>query len=106
MNLLALVAQAGGASAPQQSPLSLIIMFGVIGVIFYVFLILPQRKRQKAHEAMIQSLKPGDRVTTAGGLVGIITKAEENEFKIRIAPSVEVGIRRGYVIGKDGEEQQ
>jgi preprotein translocase subunit YajC len=76
----------------------------VIGLIFYFFLIAPARKRQKAHDAMIKSLQPGERVITNGGLIGTIVKVEENTLKLRLAPGIEVSAMRTHVAGKAEEE--
>ena len=45
-------------------------MYAAIFAIFYLLLIRPQQKQRKEHEATIQNLKKGDRVVTAGGLIG------------------------------------
>ncbi len=49
-----------------------------IFVIFYFLLILPQQKRQKKWQAMLQELKPGDRVVTSGGLRGTILSIKDD----------------------------
>jgi len=98
---LALIAQAAGDKPNllvQLAPLLLIF------VIFYVVLILPARRRQKAHEAMVRALQPGDKVVTSGGLVGTITRAEEDAFRVRIAPQTEVTVLRSHIAAKAGEE--
>ena len=47
-----------------------ILMYGGIFAIFYFLLIRPQQQQRKQHEAAILQLKKGDRIVTAGGLVG------------------------------------
>ena len=76
----------------------------LIAVVFYVLLILPARRRQKAHEAMIGELGSGDKVITNGGLIGTITKVEEKSLRVKLAPSVEVTVLRSHIAGKAGEE--
>jgi preprotein translocase subunit YajC len=49
---------------------SMIFMYGAIFAIFYFVLIRPQQRQRKAHNELVQSLKKGDEVVTAGGLVG------------------------------------
>ena len=63
-----------------------------IFVIFYFLLIRPQQKRMKAHQAMVQSAKPRDTVVTNGGLVGKVTKVDDNELEIEIAQGVKVRV--------------
>jgi preprotein translocase subunit YajC len=59
--------QFGGSSNPLMGPL---FMYAAIFAIFYFILIRPQQRQRKQHEQTIQSLKKGDEVVTAGGIVG------------------------------------
>lgn len=58
--------QVGGSSQIA----SMIFMYGAIFAIFYFVLIRPQQRQRKAHDVLVRSLKKGDEVVTAGGLVG------------------------------------
>jgi len=49
-------------------------------------MIRPQQKRQKQWQAMLSSIKTGDRVTTAGGIRGIILSIKDDSIIIRVAP--------------------
>ena len=49
----------------------------LIFVIFYFFLIRPQQKRAKDHQAMVASLKRGDEVITSGGIIEIVERVLE-----------------------------
>ncbi|NUO63015.1 MAG: preprotein translocase subunit YajC [Gemmatimonadaceae bacterium] len=53
-------------------------MFGMIFVIFYFFMILPQQRQRKEHEARVTSLKRGDEVVTSGGVVGEVVHIKES----------------------------
>lgn len=81
--LLAMSPPANGQpSAPwyvQMFPLFLVL------IAFYFALIMPQRKRQKALDAMLKSLKPGDKVTTSGGIIGVVVSIKEKSLSIRSA---------------------
>ncbi len=99
-----LLAQAGGAAPAQPSMFGMFLPLIMIGAIMYFLVFLPQRRRQKAHEAMLGALVAGDRVITTGGIVGTVIKAEPDSLRLRIAPSVEVTVLRSYVAGKAGEE--
>ncbi|UCF68204.1 MAG: preprotein translocase subunit YajC [Acidobacteriota bacterium] len=101
MMSIALVAQ---AAAERPSFLIQLLPFLLVGLIFYFLLILPTRRRQKAHEAMIGALKSGDKVVTTGGLVGTIMKVEEKTLRVRLAPQVEVTVLRSNVAGVAGED--
>ena len=61
-----------------------------IFVIFWFLLIRPQQRRMKQHQAKITAAKKGDTVVTGGGLVGKVTKVEEQHVEVEIAPNVRV----------------
>ncbi|MDH3285356.1 MAG: preprotein translocase subunit YajC [Acidobacteriota bacterium] len=96
----ALIAQAAGGSPGWLPMLGL---YALIGAIFYVLLILPQKKRTKAHEKLIGELGPGDRVVTSGGLVGTVTKVEEGQIRLKLGPQIEVSVLKSHIAGKSGE---
>jgi len=75
------VAGPGGAagSLPMLLPLLLI-------PVLYLVMIRPQQKRQKQWQEMLTSIKAGDRVTTAGGIRGIILSIKDDAIIIRVAP--------------------
>jgi preprotein translocase subunit YajC len=54
--------------------------------LMYFLMIRPQQKRQKQWQEMLKSLKAGDRVTTAGGIRGIILSIKDDVIIIRVAP--------------------
>src|ERR1017187_3535577 len=54
--------------------------------VLYLVMIRPQQKRQKQWQAMLGSIKTGDRVTTAGGIRGIILAIKDHVIVIRVAP--------------------
>ncbi len=82
----------GGGAALATQILPLILIFAV----FYFLLIRPQQKKQKEHRAMLQALKRGDRVLTAGGIIGQVTRVKEgvDEVEVEIAPNVRVSVLR------------
>ena len=51
----------------------------LIFVIFYFFLIRPQQKKAKEHKQMVQNLKRGDEIITAGGIVGTVERVMDND---------------------------
>ncbi len=73
-------APVGGGSAITMLPLLLLIP------LMYFVMIRPQQKRQKQWQEMLSSIKPGDRVTTAGGIRGIILSIKDDSMIIRVAP--------------------
>ena len=90
-------AQTGGSASGFS--LGGLIPFILIFVIFYFLLIRPQQKKVKEHKNMVQNLKRGDSIVTAGGIVGKIVKATENseEITIEISKGVNVNMIRSMV---------
>ena len=65
----------------------------LIFVIFYFFLIRPQQKKVKEHKVMVENLKRGDKVITAGGIVGVVERVIDNEkVEVEISDNVKVEI--------------
>ena len=65
----------------------------LIFVIFYFFLIRPQQKKVKEHKVMVENLKRGDKVITAGGIVGVVERIIDNEkVEVEISDNVKVEI--------------
>ena len=84
-------AQAAGAAGP--SLLAQLPFFIAIFAIFYFLLIRPQQKKLKEHQAMVDALRRGDQVVTAGGLVGKVTKVrDDGEVEVEVAPDVNVRV--------------
>ncbi len=55
----------------------------VLFFLFWVMIIVPQRRHAKAHLEMVQALQKGDQVVTAGGLVGVITGVRDDQVEVR-----------------------
>lgn len=78
--------------ATQVLPLILVL------AVFYFIVIRPQQKRFKEHQELISSLKRGDKVVTGGGIMGKITKVDDDEhITVEIASGVEVKVVRSTV---------
>ena len=87
-------APAGGAAGPGM--MDLLLLVGFIGI-FYFLLWRPQSKRRKEHQQLMSSLSSGDEVVTAGGIVGRITKVEDDFIKVQVASNVEMRIQKSAV---------
>ncbi|GAC1337649.1 MAG: hypothetical protein NVSMB18_02890 [Acetobacteraceae bacterium] len=84
-----------GLMGPATQFLPLVLIFGV----FYFLLIRPQQTRQKEQKAMIAGVRRGDRVVTAGGILGTVQRVKEgsDEVEVDIAPNVRVTILRDTI---------
>ena len=90
-------AQAGGAPAGFDfiSLMPLVLIF----VVFYFLLIRPQQKKMKAHREMIAAVKRGDKVLTAGGIIGTVVKVEDSDdvLLVEIAKDIRVRVARSTI---------
>lgn len=73
------------AANPLQS-LTTFAPFILIFIVFYMFMIRPGQRRQKAWQEMLGKLKPGDRITTSGGLRGKVISVKEDIIRIGVDP--------------------
>ena len=69
-------------------------------VIFYFLLIRPQQKKNKELRQMVESLKKGDKIVTAGGIHGRITAVDDAVVTVEIADKVRVKLNRGNVAAR------
>ncbi|MCW5731711.1 MAG: preprotein translocase subunit YajC [Alphaproteobacteria bacterium] len=91
---------AGGGGFDFMSILPLILIF----VVFYFLLIRPQQKRAKDHKAMLEAIRRGDTVTTGGGIIGKVTKVnEDGTAQVEIAEGVRVKVVKGTIIEVRGK---
>ncbi len=84
---------AGGGMAAFQQIIPLVFMFAI----FYFLLIRPQQKKAKEHKALLESMKKGDNVITAGGVHGKITAVENDLVTLEVANNVNIKITKSYI---------
>jgi preprotein translocase subunit YajC len=87
----------------QGSPLTTFIPLILVFVVFYILIIIPQRKRQRAIDNMLDNLKSGDKVVTNGGIYGTIVSIRDDkrtvQLKISENPVIRVEIARTAISG-------
>ena len=80
---------AGGGLGGIGGFIPLILIFGIM----YFLMIRPQQKKMKEHRAMVDALRKGDQVVTAGGLIGKVSKVkDDNEVEVELATGVKVRV--------------
>ncbi|HKG92555.1 MAG TPA: preprotein translocase subunit YajC [Gemmatimonadaceae bacterium] len=102
--LLALMQPSSG-----NAPIQMLVMYGGLAIIFYLFLIRPQQKQRKEHEELVYNLKKGDEVVTAGGIIGTVvhiketlkdgtpTRSAEDRIIIR-SEDARIAVERGRIV--------
>ena len=85
---------------------STLIMFMLIIGIFYFMILRPQQKRQKERQKLLEALKKGDKIVTAGGMYGVIAGIDEKTVLVQVADNVKIKFERGSIgsIVKEGEQ--
>ena len=95
--ILAMGTPPGTEQDPRAGMLNMIVMFAVLGVMFYFLLIRPQQKQRKEQENLLKNIKSGDRVLLSSGIYGIITNVKEKSFMVKIADNVKVEVAKSGV---------
>ncbi len=90
------------AEGAQGGPGSILVTFLpliIIFLVFYFLLIRPQQKRAREHQQFLNSLKHGDKVVTAGGLIGHVIKVEGDEVLLEVGKDIRVRVLKNYIAG-------
>lgn len=90
MHIIPLLQQSGGGYIP-------ILTLGLIFVIFYVFIVGPQKKEQKKTQAMIASAQKGDKIVTIGGIHGVISSVKESTIIVKVDDNCKIEMSRSAI---------
>jgi preprotein translocase subunit YajC len=80
----------------NSTAIFLVQMLAIFAIIYFL-LFRPQRKEQERHRQMLQALKKGDEVVTAGGIIGTVVHAEEDRLTIRSGESTRLVVERSRI---------
>ncbi len=94
--------QQGSASGGLEGIFMLLAMFAI----FYFLLIRPQQKRAKQHKEMIEAIKAGDQVVTAGGIHGKVVTVQDKALTLEIATGVRIKVNRVSIAGLSGAQDE
>lgn len=88
-NLDTLLALAPPTQPGQQAPpvWTSLVPLVLLVVVFYFALIRPQQKKAKDHASLLKTLRPGDKIVTSGGVVGVVVTVKERTVTLRSADS-------------------
>lgn len=95
-------AQPGGVEQMLTSFATLIIIFAI----FYFLMIRPQKKKAQEYKKMLDALKPGDKIMTAGGIYGVIEKVGNNTVTVKIAANTSIKLSKNSVSMLRGETEE
>lgn len=99
----------GAPGGGMESLLSSLLPFLLIIVIFYFLILRPQQKRQKDRAKLLESIKKGDKVITAGGIHGTVDGMDEKTLLINVGDNVKMKFERSAVttiVGVTDQVQQ
>ncbi len=94
---------AGGGGDMLVGFMPIILIFGV----FYFLLIRPQQKKMKVHKESVAAVRRGDRVTTGGGIVGLVTRVDDDkdEVVVEIAEGTRIRVVRSTLMDVRGKTE-
>lgn len=87
-------AEAGGAASGL---LSMLPMLAIWAVVIYLMMIRPQRKKQKAHKNMLDSMKIGDKCETVGGIIGEVLSINDEVVVLKVDKGVKITFKRSSI---------
>ena len=87
------------AGAGQAEPSALLQFLPIVGMIliFWFLLFRPQMKRHKEHQTKIAAIKKNDRVVTAGGILGKVTKVDDEYAEVEIAQGTRIKVVKSTI---------
>jgi preprotein translocase subunit YajC len=77
-----------------------IALIGSMFIIFYFLLIRPQQKKEKQRQAMINSLKVGDKVLTISGIYGVVTAIKDDIITLKVSSNTNVEFSKSAMQAK------
>lgn len=90
-------------AAPQRgNPLFSMLPLVILFFLFWIMIIVPQRRQAKSHLEMVQALGKGDEVVTAGGIIGVITGVRDDRVEVRSGSSTVV-VERSKIARRAGD---
>lgn len=101
INTLFVLLQAEGGN-----PMMSFLMLGLIVVVFYLFMIRPQMRRQKELRNFQNAIQKGDRVIVAGGIFGKVADVKEDHVVVEISENVRIKVGKSTVLRDSSDLQQ
>lgn len=93
-----------GASSSSATWITMLLYFVIFIGIFYVFAIRPRKKQEKEHDQLMDTLKKGEKVTTIGGIKGVIARVKDDTVMLKVNDNTEIEFLKKAIAYRDGEE--
>lgn len=93
-NLLGLIIPFQTSASPQI--MNVVFIFGLL-IIFFVFMILPQQKKQKRQKKFLEGLSKGDHVVTMGGLHGKVSSMDEHSVTLEVDRGTKLRFEKSFI---------
>lgn len=87
----------------QGSPIGSLLLFVPLILVFWFMIMRPQQRRAKEQQQLLRSVKQGDRVVAAGGIVGTVRRVDDDTISLQVADNVVIKVDRGSVAKKLSE---
>ena len=76
---------------------SSIVFLILVGIVFYLMLYRPNKKRIDQHRKLIDSVSEGDEVVTIGGVFGTVRRITDDQFHVEIAPGTTIRLAKSAI---------
>ncbi|MCH2450597.1 MAG: preprotein translocase subunit YajC [Gracilimonas sp.] len=86
-----------GSPGDESAGIINLVFLGAIFLVFYLFIIRPQSKRQKEIRQMVSEMKKGDKVVTSSGIIGILDKIEETEVLVDVDSGTKIRMLKSAI---------
>lgn len=86
-----------GQPGDESAGIINLVFLGAIFLVFYLFIIRPQSKRQKEIQQMVSEMKKGDKIVTSSGIIGILDKIEETEILVDVDSGTKIRMLKSAV---------
>jgi len=81
----------------------ILISFALLAVLWFVMIVLPQRRRIQAHTALLGALEPGDRIMSTAGIYGTLRAIGDETVDVEIADGITVTLAKGAIASRIDE---
>jgi preprotein translocase subunit YajC len=106
MSYLNVILMAAPADGAEKNPLGMFIPLIAILVIFWLFMIRPQAKRQKELRKFRESIQKGDKVITTGGIYGKVVSVSETQVVLQVDENTKITFDKSAVLKDPTDLQQ